>query len=238
MAAVTINLAASVSIPPTSQATQSSPGFPAELHALMGATEIPDPGGGPPTPTAEGGASNPGPNAQSNQPDFLPLLAIAELPVNSIGVPSAPGSGGKSAKSTSPDPSLMALAAVATVPTVPTVPTSPTSLSQPASAPSAAIQLAQAATSGVRTDFPVTINDLVSAAPDPGAQIQFDLNAALPAPSLPPATRPVQDPITFPNHALPGATTLIETASHVALAAGTHPQGAAPGAASLPEQTV
>ena len=109
MATVPINQAASANFVTPQQPAKTSTGFPSELHALMSLADIPDPGGGPPVVTAEGRASIPGPNAQSNQPDFLPLLESAGLPLQPIGGSPLGGTPTKGAKSTSPDPTLIAL---------------------------------------------------------------------------------------------------------------------------------
>jgi len=110
MATVQINQASKANQVTSQRAAQGSLGFPNELQALMSLADIPDPGGGPPRVTAEGGASNPGPNAQSNQPDFLPLLESAGLPPEPIGASPLGSLPAKGTKITSPDPTLIALA--------------------------------------------------------------------------------------------------------------------------------
>ena len=120
MATVPINQAASAIQVTSEQPAQGSPGFPSELQASMSLADIPDPGGGPPLITAEGRASNPGPNALSNQPDFLPLLAGAGLPPQPVGTSPLGGPPSKGAKSASLDLTLLALTGLVGAGIVPT----------------------------------------------------------------------------------------------------------------------
>lgn len=58
--------------PPSPEAAnQQSVGFSEKMQAHLGGSDRPDPGGGPPKASTEGGATTSGPNAQSNQPDSL-----------------------------------------------------------------------------------------------------------------------------------------------------------------------
>ena len=136
MATVQINQATAKTHSSSQPHSQGSSGFPDELQAVMSLAEIPDPGGGPPPATAEGRASNPGPNAQSNQPDFLPLLDSTGLPLLSPGGPQSSGTATKGGKGTTTDPTILALAgafgaAMATGVVVPVTTDEPNAASTP-----------------------------------------------------------------------------------------------------------
>ncbi|MHB8635311.1 MAG: flagellar hook-length control protein FliK [Fimbriimonadaceae bacterium] len=187
MATLPITLAASSSLPPAHAPTLAASAFSGELQSLLNLADIPDPGGGPPAPTAEGGASNQGPNAQSNQPDFLPLLISAGLQP----APTAPGEqvplglpskGGKDAKS---DPSLLALAAIAfNQPTLATIPLAPPIEGQ-SSAPTMPARAPATLTESVAAPklAPPTPELAPADAPVASAKASTDAQGSPPAPS-------------------------------------------------------
>lgn len=111
-----------------SKPSQGSSGSPDDFKAHLDQADPPDPGGGPPKVAADGGASNSGPNAQSNQPDLSSLnQEIAALPATGI---TSKGTSTKSGKVSAIDPTLAALG-VSPVPVTPTVDATPANVAEP-----------------------------------------------------------------------------------------------------------
>ncbi len=82
MAVLQISLAPTAVQSQIPTAKQDSSTFPDEMQSQMSRNDRPDPGGGPPARTANGGATKLGPNAQSNQPDLSsPSTKATQTPV-------------------------------------------------------------------------------------------------------------------------------------------------------------